>query len=578
MEKGQGVAMSIIGLKDANCKNCYKCVKVCPVKSIKVVQAQAKIIDKDCILCGRCLSECPQNAKTFASDIDKVKALLKRGEQMVVSLAPSYVGSFDFKENGQMVSAIKKLGFFGVSETAQGAALVSAEYHRLAQTGDMVNIITTCCPTVNDLIEKYYPEAAKYMAPVVSPMIAHGKLLKKTLGAQVKVVFIGPCIAKKGESGDIRHDTQIDAVLTFDDLYQWLQEEQVNVCDCEPEPFLNCDSRITKLYPVSAGVLKTISAKGKVENYDMICVDGIEDCKELLAGVIDGTVKNCMIEMNACSGGCINGPARGRHHKTRFQTKLELENKVKQEGAVFPEIEEEVPMAKQFFDRSSREKEPDEADIRAILQKIGKETPDQELNCGLCGYNSCREKAKAVYQGKAELTMCIPFMRQRAESLSNVVLAQTPNITIIVDEELNIVEFNTAAETAFGCSRTEALTKGLYELIDVSDFQEVFDTKKSIYDKKVVYDHFNIVTTQNLIYIAEDNLVMGIFNDITEEERRKESRYHLQMESVDMAQKVIEKQMMVAQQIAGLLGETTAETKVTLTKLKDMIKHNGDVE
>lgn len=233
-------------------------------------------------------------------------------------------------------------------------------------------------------------------------------------------------------------------------------------------------------------------------------------------------------------------------------------------------------MGKRFFDRSSKEAIPDEATIRAILQKVGKETPEQELNCGLCGYESCRAKAVAVYQGKAELTMCIPFMRSRAESLSNLVLAQTPNITILVDRDLNIVEFNTAAERAFGITRTEALKKSLFELVDTSNFQTVLDTRQSIYDKKVVYDEYHLVTVQNLIYIAEENLVMGIFNDITKEEKEKETRFKLQAETLEMAQKVIDKQMMVAQQIAGLLGETTADTKVTLTKLKDMMASDGE--
>ena len=568
--------MSIIGLKKADCRNCYKCVKVCPVKSIKVEDAQAQIIEKECILCGRCLSECPQNAKTFYSDIDKVKEFVKRGERVIVSLAPSYAGAFDFESCGQLIAAIQRLGVWGVSETAQGAALVSEAYYQLAVEGQMENIITTCCPAVNDLVEKHFPGAIPYLAPVISPMIAHGKSLKQTYGAQTKVVFVGPCFAKKGEATDVRHDTYIDAVLTFDDLSTWMEEESVAISACSGGTFLNGDSKITRLYPVAAGVLKTIAALGKVPQYDHICIDGVENCMELLKEVISGSIKHCIIEMSACAGSCINGPAKAKHEKNRFRTKLELENDVKRTGMAFPDLQQRVPMAKHFFDRSNKDPMPDEATIRAILQKVGKETPEQELNCGLCGYASCRAKAIAVYQGKAELTMCIPFMRGRAESLSNLVLAQTPNITIMVDCDLNIVEFNTAAERAFGISRSEALKKSLFELIDTSDFQDVLDTKQSVYDKKVVYEDYHLVTVQNLIYIGEENLVMGIFNDITKEEEEKENRYKLQAETLEMAQKVIDKQMMVAQQIAGLLGETTADTKVTLTKLKDMMVSDGD--
>lgn len=568
--------MSIIGLKKANCKNCYKCVKVCPVKSIKVENAQAMIIDKECILCGRCLSECPQNAKTFYSDIDKVKRLLREGQKLIVSLAPSYVGSFDFESSGQLVAALKKLGFYGVSETAQGAAHITAAYYDLAQKGEMENIITTCCPAVNDLIEKYYPENVQYMAPVVSPMIAHGKLLKQEYGQDVKVVFVGPCIAKKGEAGDIRHDTLIDAVLTFDDVAGWLREEEVDVAACGEASFLNCDPKVMRLYPVASGILTTIEAKGKVVGYERISVDGIENCMDLLEALRGGSIHNCIIELNACQGGCINGPAKAKEAKTRFKTQLALERSVESVLHDFPDIKESVSLHKQFFDRGDPNRIPDEETIRSILQKIGKFTPEQELNCGLCGYASCRDKAIAVYQGKAELTMCIPYMRERAESLSNLVLAQTPNITLIVDSELNIIEFNAAAEKAFGIPRHEALQKGLFELIDTSDFQYVLDTKQSIFDKKVSYETYGITTVQSLIYIADDNYVMGIFNDVTQEEQMQENLYKMRVDTVEMAQKVIDKQMMVAQQIAGLLGETTAETKVTLTKLKNMIVYDGD--
>ena len=234
-------------------------------------------------------------------------------------------------------------------------------------------------------------------------------------------------------------------------------------------------------------------------------------------------------------------------------------------------MDEPIPMGMKFLDRSVKEEIPDEETIRAILAKIGKTSPEDELNCGSCGYPTCRDKAIAVYQNKAELTMCVPYMKERAESLSNFVLSETPNVTIMVDEEMNIVEFNRAAEETFGISRHEALQKCLYEIIDSSDFQYVFETGESITDKKVEYPQYGITTMQNLIYIGKENLVMGIFRDISKEVAAQESTYRLRVETMEMAQKVIDKQMVAAQQIASLLGETTAETKVTLTKLKDMI-------
>lgn len=570
--------MSIIGLKKANCKNCYKCVKVCPVKSIKVENEQAKIMDNFCILCGRCLSECPQNAKTLHSDLDKVKGFLKAGETVVVSLAPAYPGSFDFETPGQLVTAFQKLGFAKVSETSEGAAYVTAEYAALIKQNTMKNIITTCCPSINRLVELYYPELVDQMAPVVSPMIAHARLLKQSIGKNIRVVFVGPCISKKDEAADIRHDTDVDAVLTFDDVAGWLHDEGIVVSQCEEGTFLNASSKIARMYSVTNGILETLKACTEVENYHLMSVDGVAECMDLFEAMKRGDVDHCFIEVNACRGSCVNGPAKAKDSTARFTSAVKVERYARSDADCYPATPQPPALSKKFFDRSPREETPDEAVIRSILSKIGKETPEQELNCGACGYSSCREKAIAVYQNRAELTMCMPYMKERAESLSNYVLSETPNITIIVDSDLNIIEFNAAAEACFKISRREALEKGLYELIDVSDFQFVFESRQSITDKKVHYREYNITTQQSIIYIEKENIAMGIFKDITKEEKELESRYHLRVDTMEMAQKVIDKQMIAAQQIASLLGETTAETKVTLTKLKNMIVFDGDEE
>ncbi len=569
--------MKIIGQQKANCKNCYKCIRTCPVKSIKFEDSQAKIIDNDCVLCGKCVAECPQNAKTVSSELDKVKRYIADGERVLVSLAPSYVGLFEMESPEQMATAFSKLGVYGVSETSEGAAFVSNEYHRLICDGEQRNIITTCCPVVNDMVEKYYPDVVKYLAPVVSPMIAHGSLLRQRYGQDVKIVFVGPCIAKKREKKDIRHDTKIDAVLTFDDLVVWFNENDIDIASCEKGEFINADPKVAKLYPIPGGILKTVKTLGDDNNYSFISVDGIDNCKELFKALSNGSfLDRCFIEMSACVGGCVNGSAKGDRARNRFIDDLKVRNLQKGDGAEYPDYTDEVPLHKDMVSRHGNVDMPEEKTIRAILRQIGKENEQQELNCGSCGYPSCREKAIAVYQGKADLTMCMPFMKERAESLSNYVLSETPNITIMVDKELNIIEFNEAAQKTFGISRREALEKGLYELIDTADFEFVFDTKHSIYDKKVFYDEYDMVTQQSIIYIEHDNIVMGIFKDITKDEESKENLYKLRVDTIGMAQKVINKQMVVAQEIASLLGETTAETKVTLTKLKDMIVYNGE--
>jgi uncharacterized Fe-S cluster-containing protein len=291
-----------------------------------------------------------------------------------------------------------------------------------------------------------------------------------------------------------------------------------------------------------------------------------------------GEVEGCFIEANICNGGCIKGPAVSRKEISRFKVKLDMEESIRKEAPnqnEFHNLNKES-LAKTFKNRASEEPMPSEDELRKILKKTGKVKRDQELNCGACGYPTCRDKAIAVYQGKAELTMCIPYMHEKAQSMANIVLDTTPNIIIVVDVDMKIVEFSGAATRYFRVTRTEALNKYLYEFIDHTDFEEVMLTHNNIYGKKVDYPDRKLATLQNIVYIEEQNNVLGIFQDITRVEEKKQQAYKVKVETIEMAQRVIDKQMLVAQQIAGLLGETTAETKVTLTKLRDTILNDGE--
>lgn len=572
--------MNVIGFKEAKCKNCYKCVRICEVKAIMVKNEQAQIMNDKCILCGHCLEACPQNAKTFISDLDKVKGYLRDNIPTVISIAPAYLGILKYKTPGQVITALMKLGFSMVRETAEGAAFVTREYQNLLEAGTMENIITTCCPSVNDLIEIYYPSLIKYMAPVVSPMIAHGQLLRKELGKDVKIVFLGPCISKKREAeSDPRTTGFIDAVIYFPELEQWLKDENIDILEQEDTPPHNPDPMVNRLYPISSGVLSSVVAtKNLVDNYRKFYVHGMKNCIDLFQSMEKGEVSGCFIEADICNGGCIKGSAVDRDSISRFKVKLDMEESIPKEpleDKTYFERGEDLSFHKRFYDRSPKDPLPSKEIINAILQKIGKTKPEDELNCGACGYSSCREKATAVYQGKAELTMCIPYMHEKAQSMANVVLETTPNIIIMVDADMKIVEFSPAAESYFHIARTKARDMYLYEIIDHSDFEEVLNTHEPIMCKKIEYPDRNLTTLQNIVYIQEQNAVMGVFQDITLEEEKNRQAYKVKVDTIEMAQKVIDKQMLVAQQIAGLLGETTAETKVTLTKLRDTILYDG---
>lgn len=564
--------MRVIDFKDARCKHCYKCVRNCEVKAICVENEQAHIMKDHCINCGHCLEVCPQNAKTFASDMERVRDFLKQGMKTIISIAPSYLGVLDYEQPGQVVDALLKLGFAEVRETAEGAALVTEEYIKLLEEGSMNNIITTCCPSVNDLIEKYYPALVSQMAPVVSPMIAHGRMIKKMYGDDVKVVFLGPCIAKKEEAiGDERVRGAVDAILTFEEIIKWWRVEGIDVCQCEDKPMANPSPKVNRLYPVSGGVIQAVEASGKKDKYYKMHVDGLTSCMELFEELQKGEICNGFFEVNVCEGGCVKGPASDKWNQSFVKAKMKVEQQVSHLEEASEIDGTDIALYKVFRDRRVQDKVPTEQELSDVLRAMGKYTKEDELNCGACGYPTCRAKAIAVYQKKAEIGMCLPYAVAKAESMSNVVLDVTPNMILIVDKELRIRECNKKAQKRLKSSREEALERYFFEYLDDTDVSHVLKTKESIIHKKVRLDPIDMIAYEIVVYIEKLESVLIIYQDVTKEERAKEQHYNLKMETVEMAQKVIDKQMMVAQEIAGLLGETTAETKVTLSKLRDSI-------
>lgn len=569
--------MKVIDFKNASCKHCYKCVRSCSVKAIQVKNAQATIMDSHCVLCGKCLEVCPQNAKTFISDLERVKSYIAAGRKTVVSLAPAYLGILKYDRPGQVVDALLRLGFSEIRETAEGAAYVTNAYTRLLNEGQMTNIISTCCPSVNDLVEKYYPELVPYLAPVVSPMIAHGKLIKSLYGPDTKVVFIGPCIAKKEEAeGDDRTTGFVDAVLNFAEIEAWLAEKGIDIKSCEEKQPANPDPRVNRLYPVTSGVISSVLARKKIDSYKKIFIDGIEDCKEVFDDMKAGLIEGCFIEANMCEGGCIKGPAVNKLNISKYKATMVIEEQIQKEAPDYPEEIANVDISKKFRADSVRDAMPTEEQITEILKATGKYNKTQELNCGACGYPTCRDKAIAVFQGKAEQEMCLPHVYEKAKSMSNVVLEMTPELIMIVDSAYQIIEFNKKAESVFGINRGEAVHKMIFEIMDSTDFEQVMTSHQAIRRKKVTMPGLGLVMLETIVYIEEQDAMLAIFQDITEEEAELERQFDMKMDTVAIAQKVIDKQMMVAQEIAGLLGETTAETKVILTQLRDTML-NDDV-
>ncbi|WP_337412688.1 [Fe-Fe] hydrogenase large subunit C-terminal domain-containing protein, partial [Clostridium sp.] len=427
--------MPIIDFKATMCKHCYKCVRGCEVKSIMIRDGHAYIMPNRCILCGQCLLNCPQSAKRVPSELSKVKKLIESGAPVIASLSSSYMGVLPYKTRGQVKSALKKLGFTNVCDAAEGAALATEEYVRLLEQGEMKNIITTACPSIVNLIEIHYPELIKYLAPVLIPSGIHTRMLHAEFGEAAKVVVIGPCIAEKEKNRVVKPD----AVLTFEDLKQWLSEEQIEIEACEEEPFEDREPGANLRYPVSGGLLTAVTAtQKKPDKYRKFYVSGVKDCLDVCEAMKTGEVAGCFIEMNACHGGCVNGPSTATSVSS-FKVKLDLEAMLPKEPAdlsLMHEAARQVEIHRTFVDRSQKERIPTEEEIREILKKTGKMTPEQELNCGACGYPTCREKAIAVFQKKAEVDMCIPYLHDRAQSLSHLVMDTSPNLIMIIDDDM----------------------------------------------------------------------------------------------------------------------------------------------
>jgi len=552
-----------IRLKEANCKNCYKCIRHCPTKSISFSENQAQIISDECILCGQCVLVCPQNAKVIRDDTVKAKALLQQGASVIVSLAPSFAAAFPGIGISGMQKALVKLGFFAAEETARGAAMVKKQYEKLIDAGESDILISSCCPTVNLMIQKHYPELLPHLAKVVSPMVAHCRDIK-TRYPEARTVFIGPCISKKAEADDYPAD--VDCALTFDELSDWLKAAHI---EPQPEPD-EIENGRTRIFPTAGGILKSMDCTS--EEFSYVSIDGHENCISTLRDISVGKISKCFVEMSACAGSCIGGPAAGRTRRAPLQDYIAV---AKYAGTVdFAVRQPEPESLKRGFESLVRPQSyPTEAQLADILRKMGKNVPADELNCGSCGYNSCREKAIAVFQGKAELSMCTPFLKDKAETFSNHILKNSPNGILVLNDNLEVQQINPAALKMLNIrSASDIVGANVVCILEPAGFSEVLRTGRPLRNRRIYLAEYKKYIEQTIILDRDYRMLLCILRDVTEEETERQKKEEISLKTIEITDKVIEKQMRVVQEIASLLGETTAETKVALTKLKESLE------
>ena len=547
-------------LKKSNCTNCYKCIRHCPVKSIRFSGNQAHIIGNECILCGRCFVVCPQDAKQIVDSTEKVKVMIQSGDPVIVSLAPSFIANYEGVGIESMRRALKKLGFADVEETAIGATIVKNEYDRILREEDRDIVISSCCHSVNLLIQKYFPALLEYLADVMSPMQAHCADIKKRMPG-AKTVFIGPCVAKKDEAE--YYAGLVDAVLTFEELTNWLAAEGIELeqsVDQTPESH-------ARMFPTTGGILKTMDRSS--DEYTFMAIDGVERCIASLKDIANGNIHKCFIEMSACEGSCIGGPVMEKYHMADPVKDYVIVSRYA--GKKDFDVEQPAPMSlkKNLEMIELTSIQPSEMEIMSVLRQMGKFKKSDELNCGSCGYDTCREKAIAIIQGKSEISMCLPFLKDKAESFSDTLVNNTPNGLIALNEDLEVQQINNAARKIMNIrSASDVLGEPVVRILDPTVFMQVKNTGRSIRNQRTYLPEYKKYVELTIIYDADTRMLIGIMRDITDEELDKEKKAKLNKHTVEVADTVVEKQMRIVQEIASLLGETAAETKIALTKLK----------
>ena len=550
------------------CQDCYKCVRHCPVKAIKVEGGYASVVPELCILCGHCVEVCPNSAKRVRDDLPQARQLFTLKPRVVVSLAPSYVSEFPEVTPGQLIRVFKRLGFFGVSETALGAQQVSAQASAALAEGSGRVLYSSARPTVVSYLQKHRPADSQFLTGLLSPLLTHCKMLRQAFGPDIGIVFIGPCIAKKLEAA--QHPELLDVALTFDDLRRWLAQEKIAPETLMPETgdtFIPENSAEGAWYPVDGGMIAGMKSLCGVNDCSFMAFSGINAIQKAIEGLgsqpADGSL---FLELLACEGGCVNGPRAAKRHGTAAKRRRVLRSV----QALVPALPRQSSLDIQSVFAVAAQpllKFP-EAQVREALRGVGKLTRDDELDCGGCGYNSCREFAGALIQQKAERAMCVTYMRKLALKKANALIQKMPSAVVIINDAMRIIEYNAAFATMFACNVAPAGSPPaatslegvmLSEVMPFANlFHAVLKNGEDILDRDLRYQ--KTILHAGIFTIEKHCVVGGILQDITEPAVRK-------AEVIRKAQEVIARSLHTTQTIACLLGESAAETEITLNSI-----------
>lgn len=559
---------SILQFHTANCKNCYKCIRNCPVKAIRVQNQQAQIIEEQCVLCEKCTSVCPQHAKVEHNDIPDIQKEIAAGKKVIASVHPAYLFRYGWNSIHSLEKCLQKIGFWKVFDAAQGAFMMKEKYTQFLEIQQQKKlVISSNCPVIVRMIEKKYPRIKEYLAPVYSMMQMHTEYLKEQYPEAI-LVYVSPCISVMSELNEPQ--AHMDYVITFRELSNWMNDVPENYLEeCEKKEIY-----LSRMTAVAGGLIQTMIP---VAGQKYLSVDGIDQCKEILRELQTGGYENYFIEMNACKNGCIGGPYSQKREKKLLDALIGIRESSMENGQPdyqrdyhieIPEVLERKFVQEEIYPGKTVTKEQ----IIHVLQEMGKYTKEDELNCGACGYDTCREKAVAVIQGKAEVSMCIPYMREKQEDYANIIINAMPGLLVTVDYDLNIVQLNKAANDLFDITRKKHLLgKQAGEIMDDYAMVNMIAFEREIVQDCIYLEEQKRYIERVLTNDRKNKLILCIMKDVTKEKEWEKKQKRAKINAVQMADKLAEEQLRIVHEIASLLGETAADTKVAVEDLKQTI-------
>lgn len=566
-------ANQVVFTNKAKCRDCYRCLRNCPVKAIRMSGGQAQVVPERCLACGTCIRQCPQGAKSYRMDLERARELLAGPGPVAASVAPSFAGLLTPARARRLPSALRKLGFARVEETAVGAWHVARQTAEFLRGGKPRPCVTSCCPAVVEYVERYRAGRLGQLIPLASPMIAHARLLKARLGAGSAVVFIGPCVAKKAEADRPAHAGVVDCVLTFEELQEWLDREQIDLDAFEESDFEQTPGDGARFFPVPGGLARAAGLGTDLLDADVVAVTGADEVIEALDAVAQRTDR-VLIDALFCPGGCVNGPAPA-WQRTPFDGRGELIRYAAAPPLTLPPEPEPARIDTAFLPKPAATEDHafSEDQIRTVLAQTGKMSEDDHLNCGACGYGSCRDKALAVLRGMAEPDMCIPYMRRLAENRSDRIIATSPNGIVILDEKLHILSVNPAFQKMFGCSATVAGSR-VSCLMDPEPFERLASGTASVIDEVVAFKAHDLLCRGLFYRLLDESQYVGIFVNISDTAASRRQLDDLRQQTIAQARELLDHQITLAQNIACMLGESTAQGEGLVANLMKLAGAN----